>query len=448
MKKAIAMILMSCLMLTALCAGAFADGGYQVKTVDPDGNPVQGVMVQFCSDDQCLMGRTGADGIASFDMPAGSYTVHLLKVPVGYEKDSTEYPIPATPELVELTVRPEGYVAPESADADDDVIDAPKIGLHYETPEALRGMKGQFIWDYNFMDEGVLDIPVQYLAVSEADTDAYMALYRQAVEEYTKSGKEPEPDPDHPSWLSGYESTPIYDLYIINGGRGEKELREVIESNYGFGEDILTMRAIGSDGDHSFFLSQYSGLLSSLDEYKPIIGDFYDEFESLVNDPSVFLSGVKLSAPEWPKTKKAGEVFSFRTTDLDGNAVDSAELFAKAKVTVVNCWATWCGPCKRELPELGELAKTFEDKGCQLVGLCTDATDDEVAATAKSLLSDAGAAYLNLRCTDAINEDISLLAWPTTYFVDSEGKLLTAPFEGADPATYSAMLDECLTRLG
>ena len=430
MKKAIAMILMLCLMQAALCVGASADSGYQIKTVDPDGNPVQGVMVQFCSDDQCLMGKTGEDGIAAFDMPAGSYTVHLLKVPAGYEKDTTEYPVPAAP------------------DAEAEVIDVPQLGLHFEMPEALRNLKGQISLDYDFADEGLLIIPVSYLAVSKADNDAYNAYHKKAIEAYT-NGKEPDADPDHPSWLSGYDDSPLYNIYVINGGRGEKELLELLQKNYGLGEETLTaLTEIGSDGDCRFFYSQYSGEIASLDEYKPVIGEFYDEFETLLKDPAPYLSGLKLSAPEWPKVKKVGETLSFKTSDLEGNDIDSAELFSKAKVTVVNCWATWCGPCKGELPELGEMAKELEAQGCQLVGLCTDAMDDETVTTAKQLLSDANAAYLNLRCTDEITDDLSLMAWPTTYFVDSEGKLLAAPFEGASPETYRTMLADCLAQLG
>ena len=448
MKKAIAMILMLCLMQAALCVGASADGGYQIKTVDPDGNPVQGVMVQFCSDDQCLMGKTGEDGIAAFDMPAGNYTVHLLKVPAGYEKDTTEYPVPAAPDLVVLTVRPEGAAATESEAAEAEVIDVPQLGLHFEMPEALRNLKGQISLDYDFADEGLLIIPVSYLAVSKADNDAYNAYYKKAIEAYT-NGKEPDADPDHPSWLSGYDDSPLYNIYVINGGRGEKELLELLQKNYGLGEETLTaLTEIGSDGDCRFFYSQYSGEIASLDEYKPMIGEFYDEFETLLKDPAPYLSGLKLSAPEWPKVKKVGETLSFKTSDLEGNTVDSAELFSKAKVTMVNCWATWCGPCKGELPELGEMAKELEAQGCQLVGLCTDAMDDETVATAKQLLSDANAAYLNLRCTDEITDDLSLMAWPTTYFVDSEGKLLAAPFEGASPETYRTMLADCLAQLG
>ena len=450
MKKTIAMILMLCLVQAALCAGAFADGGYRIKAVDPDGNPVQGVMVQFCSDDQCLMGKTGEDGIAAFDMPAGSYTVHLLKVPAGYEKDTTEYPVPAAPDLVVLTVRPEGAAAAESeaAEAEAEVIDVPQLGLHFETPEALRNMKGQFSWNYDFADDGLLVISVSYLAVSKADNDAYKAFYKSVIEAYS-SGKEPPVDSDHPSWASGYDEAPLYNIYVINGGRGENELRELLLKNYGLGDETFTaLTEIGSDGDCRFFYNQYAPEIDSVDEYKPMIGEFYDEFETLLKDPAPYLSGLKLSAPEWPKVKKVGETLSFKTSDLEGNTVDSAELFSKAKVTMVNCWATWCGPCKAELPELGTMAKELEAQGCQLVGLCTDAMDDETVATAKQLLGDAGAAYLNLCCTDEIEEDLSLQAFPTTFFVDSEGKLLAVPFEGASPETYRTMLADCLAQLG
>ena len=458
MKKTLAMILTLCMIMTALGTCAFADGGYQIQVVDEAGSPVEGVMVQFCSNEQCLVGKTGADGIASFDEPAGSYTIHLLKLPAGYAKDTTEYPAPETPDTLVLTVHQEGSPAQASAAANDgakpgaaepEVLDVPQLGLHYEAPEGLRDLKGQLTPDARFVDEGLLNIPVNYLAVSKADTDAYKAFYQKAVEA-VNSGKEIPTDPDHPSWLSGYEEGPLYDFYIINGNRGEKELRELLNEAYGFEDtDFCTFTEIGSDGENHFFLTQYAGIEEYADEIKPIMGEeFFDEYLKLFKDPSEYLSGLKLSAPEWPTTKQVGEVLTLKTTDLDGNTVDSAEIFANAKVTMVNCWATWCGPCKGELPELGEMAKEFEAQGCQLIGLCTDAIDDDVAAQAKSILSDAGTGYLNLRCTNEIEKDLSLMAYPTTFFVDSEGKLLAAPFEGADPDTYRDMLADCLAQLG
>ena len=72
-------------------------GAYRVIVQDQDGNPVQGVTVQFCSEAECVLGKTDADGAASFDMPEGpGHEIHLLKVPEGFEKDGTTYSAPET----------------------------------------------------------------------------------------------------------------------------------------------------------------------------------------------------------------------------------------------------------------------------------------------------------------------------------------------------------------
>ena len=67
-------------------------GSYRVIVNDQDGNPVKGVTVQFCSDVTCTLGKTDADGLASFEADEGQvYTVHVLKVPEGFEKNSEEF---------------------------------------------------------------------------------------------------------------------------------------------------------------------------------------------------------------------------------------------------------------------------------------------------------------------------------------------------------------------
>lgn len=78
---------------------------YRIICVDEDGNPVQGATIQFCSDIQCMMGKTDADGVAEFDEAPGSYIVHLLKVPEGFAKDSTEYEAPAVPGDLTIVVK-------------------------------------------------------------------------------------------------------------------------------------------------------------------------------------------------------------------------------------------------------------------------------------------------------------------------------------------------------
>src|SRR5437667_805150 len=59
--------------------------------------------------------------------------------------------------------------------------------------------------------------------------------------------------------------------------------------------------------------------------------------------------------------------------DANGSPFKLADFFGK--VAVVNFWATWCGPCRREIPELVKLHKEFHSRGVEMVGLTTENPD-------------------------------------------------------------------------
>ncbi len=138
-----------------------------------------------------------------------------------------------------------------------------------------------------------------------------------------------------------------------------------------------------------------------------------------------------------------GAAFSFSTTDLDASEVTSEALFKDAKVTVVNLWATWCGPCVRELPELEKLRQDYADKGVQVAGILLE-TSAAALEDAKSILRDAGADYPVLLPTEEMGELINVQYIPTTYFVDPQGRVLGEAVVGADVQGYRDRLDQLL----
>ena len=116
---------------------------------------------------------------------------------------------------------------------------------------------------------------------------------------------------------------------------------------------------------------------------------------------------------------------------------------------MINIWATWCDPCKGELPELEELSKELADQCCGIIGICADTTEgDETIANAKEILEDAGVTYTNIVATQEILDMMPQLAMPSTYFVDSEGVVLTNPVKGADFEKYTERIEEALDKTG
>ena len=152
-------------------------------------------------------------------------------------------------------------------------------------------------------------------------------------------------------------------------------------------------------------------------------------------------------------TEQAGVLSSFSTTDLDGNTVDQSVL-ADYDLTMVNVWATFCRPCIKEMPDLGELAQEYADENVQIIGLVSDVlnTDgtisEEQVQTARDIVEQTGADYLHLLpSADLFGVLGQISAVPTTFFVDSEGKqvgyaVVSAQSKDKWVETIDAMLAE------
>ena len=72
--------------------------------------------------------------------------------------------------------------------------------------------------------------------------------------------------------------------------------------------------------------------------------------------------------------QKADDKITFSATDMNGSPVTS-EIFAKNKVTMLNIWGTFCGPCIREMPDLVKLNEANKSNGVEVVGIVIDILD-------------------------------------------------------------------------
>ena len=159
--------------------------------------------------------------------------------------------------------------------------------------------------------------------------------------------------------------------------------------------------------------------------------------------------------PSYPKLaldyNGAGKEYVFTANTFDGQTIDSAELFAGAKVTMLNIWGTYCYPCLMEMPDLGQIAKDYADADFQIVGLIcdVDSPDSDTGATAKEQIAETGADYTHLLATPEVIKNVmfDVYAVPTTLFLDSEGKLLCSAVVGSNSYdTWAAAIDELLAK--
>ena len=170
---------------------------------------------------------------------------------------------------------------------------------------------------------------------------------------------------------------------------------------------------------------------------------YRQEYEALTADPAALAANTVLRDPVIPESGESGESLIIEVKDLDGNPVDLAEIYAQHDVTMVNCWATYCNPCIQEFPDLERLSQEMADKNCAIIGICTDIARGNTE-TAKQILAKTGVTYLNLYATGSALASLQLSAFPTSFFVNSKGIIVTEPVVGAYLQGYRTMFDRAL----
>ena len=117
---------------------------------------------------------------------------------------------------------------------------------------------------------------------------------------------------------------------------------------------------------------------------------------------------------------------SFVTVDLEGNTWTDT-CFAGHKLTVLNLWAYWCGPCVREMPDLQKLAEDYADRGVQMLGVYYE--EDEADDIRK--LEELGVTYPCLRYVEEFDPFLNTGYIPVTLFLDGNGKVLGEAYIGS-----------------
>ena len=155
----------------------------------------------------------------------------------------------------------------------------------------------------------------------------------------------------------------------------------------------------------------------------------YEHVQASLDDPQFAAANSKIEADN-----ERREQADFTLTDLSGKTWTLKQL--RQKVVLVNFWATWCPPCRKEMPDLETLYNRFKDQGLIILAI-----SDEEAATVKSFLAQHAVNYpILLDPGRKVNELFQIEGIPKTFVYDRSGKLVAQSIDMRTRRQFLEML--------
>lgn len=198
----------------------------------------------------------------------------------------------------------------------------------------------------------------------------------------------------------------------------------------------LASRATEGDFGHDNLQEVATTLAEAIKEQQPTTQDPYLELASLVRYEHV---GASLDSPQYSAAMaklqaddEARQKADFTLTDLNGKSWTLKDL--KGKVVLLNFWATWCPPCRKEMPDLEALYRRFGPQGLVILGI-----DDEDAPTVQPFITQHAITYpVLLDPGRKVNTLFQIDGIPKTFVYGRDGKLVT---ESIDMRTQKQFLE-------
>ncbi|WP_290096385.1 TlpA disulfide reductase family protein [uncultured Duncaniella sp.] len=176
-------------------------------------------------------------------------------------------------------------------------------------------------------------------------------------------------------------------------------------------------------------------MISHVSYFSPKLREMYESFPEDVKNT---YAGRLVAQELYPVGRPGDKMADFSQTDINGSEVTLASACNGKKYILLDFWASWCGPCRRELPNVKSIYEKHMNNGFDVLSISIDQDD----SAWRQAVKEEDLKWINLRDTDhTIADAYHVSSVPTMYIVDSEGRLVAENLRGEELA---AKVDELM----
>jgi len=124
----------------------------------------------------------------------------------------------------------------------------------------------------------------------------------------------------------------------------------------------------------------------------------------------------------------SGPAIDFDTKDVEGNSIVLSKF--KGKIVILDFWATWCPPCRKEIPNLKKIYSEFKGNDFEIISIALERKPDEYA---KKFVKENGMDWVHIIDKEEgrkIAKDYKIRYIPTMYVIDKKGKIIESGIRG------------------
>ncbi len=218
------------------------------------------------------------------------------------------------------------------------------------------------------------------------------------------------------------EATDEYKAYLAS----EAEMSAAFNSRY---TKLIT------NGNDSFW-----GPMTMLALYWYFTPDMRSLYEGFSEEAKASSYGQEVKKELYPVGRPGDKLENFRAVDTAGDSVSMEGIAAQSKYTLIDFWASWCGPCRREIANLRSIYEKHKGNGFNILSI---SIDKDKAAWQKAL-EEENLPWVNVHDTDGtIANAYGVKSIPMLVVVDSEGRLVVENARGKD---LENKMDELLAK--